>query len=194
VDDAALHPFHVVVIGIHEVHAGQHQGPVSEALGLVLAAAVTLVGHALQRLQEQVEVQALGRLLLMEELAQAVPGFELGEELEAALAGLGLWDGRAQTLAIGVSEIVDETMAWEAAQKMLTEAELFIRCGVYKLVLPYSKIQRLELSCSLWNAPALSVNRVKIVHDGGFCLVSPKNRSEFIADLQARLPVSRARA
>ena len=77
---------------------------------------------------------------------------------------------------------------------VLTEAELFIRCGVYKLVLPYSKIQRLELSCSLWNAPALSVNRVKIVHDGGFCLVSPKNRSEFIADLQARLPVPRARA
>lgn len=33
------------------------------------------------------------------------------EKAEAALAGLGLWDGRAQTLAIGVSEIVDETMA-----------------------------------------------------------------------------------
>jgi hypothetical protein len=76
----------------------------------------------------------------------------------------------------------------------LRETELFIQCGAYKLVVPYNKIQRLELSCSLWNAPALSVNRVKIVHDSGFCLVSPKNRREFIADLQARLPVSRARA
>lgn len=33
------------------------------------------------------------------------------ENSQAALAGLGLWDGQAQTLAIGVSEIVDETMA-----------------------------------------------------------------------------------
>ena len=76
----------------------------------------------------------------------------------------------------------------------LTETELSIRCGAYKLVVPYNKIQRLELSCSLWNAPALSVNRVKIIHEGGICLVSPKNRGEFIADLQARLPSSRARA
>jgi N-methylhydantoinase A len=33
------------------------------------------------------------------------------ENAAAALAGLGLWDGKAQTLAVGVSEIVDETMA-----------------------------------------------------------------------------------
>ncbi|EIZ77889.1 hydantoin utilization protein A [Novosphingobium sp. Rr 2-17] len=35
----------------------------------------------------------------------------LPENSQAALAGLGLWGGDAQTLAIGVSEIVDETMA-----------------------------------------------------------------------------------
>src|ERR1019366_2378116 len=88
VDHAALHPFHVVVIGIHEVHAGQHEGSVGETLGLIFTAAVALVGHALQGLQELVKVQALGSLLLVEELAQAVPGFELGEKLEAARAGL----------------------------------------------------------------------------------------------------------
>ena len=88
VDHAALHALHVVIVGIHEVHAGQHQGAVGEALLLAFAAAVALVGHALQGLQELVEGQALRRLFLVEELAQAVPGFELGEELEAALAGL----------------------------------------------------------------------------------------------------------
>src|ERR1017187_6209779 len=36
VDHAALDSFHVVIIGIHEVHAGQHQGSVSETLGLIL--------------------------------------------------------------------------------------------------------------------------------------------------------------
>ena len=34
------------------------------------------------------KVRPCGRLVLVEELAQAVPGLELGEELEAALAGL----------------------------------------------------------------------------------------------------------
>ena len=59
---------------------------IGEALLFTFAAAQALVGNALQGLQELVEGQALGRLLFMEELAQAVPGFELGEELNAALS------------------------------------------------------------------------------------------------------------
>src|SRR5262249_59076085 len=47
VNHAALHAFHVVIVGIHEVHAGQHERAVGEALLLVFAAAVLLVGHAL---------------------------------------------------------------------------------------------------------------------------------------------------
>ena len=40
VDHAALHALHVVVVRVHEVHAGQHQGAVGEALLLAFAAAV----------------------------------------------------------------------------------------------------------------------------------------------------------
>jgi Bacterial PH domain len=69
----------------------------------------------------------------------------------------------------------------------LGETELYIQCGVLKWIVPYRDIRRLELSCSLWSAPALSLNRVKIVFDDGFQLISPKNRREFIADLQAHL-------
>jgi len=69
----------------------------------------------------------------------------------------------------------------------LTETELHIQCGVLGWVVPYRDIRRLELSCSLWSAPALSLNRVKIVLDEGFRLISPKNRLEFIRDLQARI-------
>jgi hypothetical protein len=70
---------------------------------------------------------------------------------------------------------------------MLKETELHIQCGILQSVVPYKAIRRLELSCSLWAAPALSLNRVKIVLDEGFHLISPKDRSAFIADLQAHL-------
>lgn len=70
---------------------------------------------------------------------------------------------------------------------ILGEAELIIQCGILKWIIPYRDIRRLELSCSLWSAPALSLNRVKIVLDDGFQLISPKNRQKFIADLQAHL-------
>jgi len=70
---------------------------------------------------------------------------------------------------------------------VLKETELLIQCGILQANVPYKKIQRLELSCSLWAAPALSLNRVKIVLDEGFHLVSPRNRTEFIVDLQGRI-------
>lgn len=76
----------------------------------------------------------------------------------------------------------------------LKETELHIQCGILQSTVPYRAIRRLELSCSLWSAPALSLNRVKIVLDDGFQLISPKNRREFIADLQARLDLQSHRA
>lgn len=69
----------------------------------------------------------------------------------------------------------------------LSETELHIQCGILKSVVPYRAIRRLELSCSLWSAPALSLNRVKIVLDEGFHLISPENRADFIKELQARI-------
>lgn len=69
----------------------------------------------------------------------------------------------------------------------LREHELNIQCGILQASVPYNKIRRLELSCSLWSAPALSLNRVKIVLDDGIRLISPRNRPEFIRDLQARI-------
>jgi membrane protein YdbS with pleckstrin-like domain len=69
----------------------------------------------------------------------------------------------------------------------LRESELHIQCGVLQAVVPYRAIRHLELSCSLWSAPALSLNRVKIVLADGFRLISPKDRIAFIKDLQSRI-------
>lgn len=77
---------------------------------------------------------------------------------------------------------------------VLKETELLIQCGILQSNVPYRKILRLELSCSLWIAPALSLNRVKIILADGFQLVSPRNRIEFIADLQTRIDQLTAQA
>ena len=69
----------------------------------------------------------------------------------------------------------------------LQETELHIQCGIFQSVVPYREILQLELSCSLWSAPALSLNRVKIVLNDGFRLISPKNRKEFIEALRSRI-------
>jgi hypothetical protein len=69
----------------------------------------------------------------------------------------------------------------------LREQELNIQCGILQANVPYNKIRRLELSCSLWIAPALSLNRVKIVLDNGLRLISPKDRTGFVKDLQSRI-------
>jgi hypothetical protein len=70
---------------------------------------------------------------------------------------------------------------------ILAETELRIQCGILKWIVPYRDICQLELSCSLWSAPALSLNRVKIVLEEGFILISPKNRIEFIEELKSRI-------
>ncbi|MFT3782253.1 MAG: PH domain-containing protein [Nibricoccus sp.] len=70
---------------------------------------------------------------------------------------------------------------------ILDQAELHIQCGIFQSTVAYRSIRRLELSCSLWVAPALSLNRVKIVIDDGFYVVSPRDRLEFVRDLQDRI-------
>ncbi len=69
----------------------------------------------------------------------------------------------------------------------LRERELDIRCGVLKATVPYRDIRGLELSCSPLVAPALSLNRVKIILDDGIRLISPRDRTAFVVDLQQRL-------
>lgn len=76
-------------------------------------------------------------------------------------------------------------------QYVLREKELQIQCGILQAIVPYHAIRRIELSCSMWSAPALSLNRVKIVLDDGIRLISPKDRTGFIADLQSKIDATR---
>lgn len=69
----------------------------------------------------------------------------------------------------------------------LSNNQLKVKCGVLENVYPLSRIRTVEKSSSAWSAPALSLRRIKITFDHGYCLISPKDRDSFIADLNARL-------
>ena len=74
-DDAAFDALDVVVISVHEVHAGDEQRLVGER-AIAVAAPVAMVGHALEGLEEALEAQSRRRELGPEMLAQSLPGAE----------------------------------------------------------------------------------------------------------------------
>lgn len=69
----------------------------------------------------------------------------------------------------------------------LTEDSLKIKSGMLEDEIPLRKIRGAEKSGSTWSAPALSLQRVKITLEEGSCVISPKDRDRFIADLAVRL-------
>jgi hypothetical protein len=79
------------------------------------------------------------------------------------------------------------TLLWPC-RYLLGDDEILVRSGVLEWRIPYASIRRLELSCSFWLAPALSVWRVKIVlADGSTQLISPHDRTHFVSDLRERM-------
>lgn len=70
----------------------------------------------------------------------------------------------------------------------LAADHLLIRCGVIRRRIPYSAITRVEPSSSLMSAPALSLRRLEVKHARGAQLISPRDRSAFIAALRERAP------
>lgn len=69
----------------------------------------------------------------------------------------------------------------------VSEGLLLIRSGIIRRRIPLDSIQSAAPSRSLRGAPALSLDRVKIHYQKGkmkcLCLVSPKNKEEFLNDL-----------
>lgn len=67
----------------------------------------------------------------------------------------------------------------------LTDEHLHVRCGVIATTVPLGRVERAELSRSLWSAPALSLQRVRIDYGAEHVVISPRGREAFIADLMA---------
>jgi hypothetical protein len=68
----------------------------------------------------------------------------------------------------------------------LTDERLIIRCGLLTDEVPLRRIKQAEKSSSLWSAPALSLQRIKLTLDDGSRVISPLDRDQFLTDLKAR--------
>lgn len=64
---------------------------------------------------------------------------------------------------------------------------LLIQSGAIRMRIDYADITGIAPSRSLWSAPALSLQRVRIEFAGRFQLVSPMQRERFIEELKARI-------
>jgi hypothetical protein len=71
---------------------------------------------------------------------------------------------------------------------------LLVQSGALRLRIDYADVTCVTPSRSLWLAPALSLQRVRIDHDGRSMLVSPTQRDRFIAELTARVAATRGTA
>ena len=63
---------------------------------------------------------------------------------------------------------------------------LLIQSGILKKRIKYEDILSFEKSFNLLAAPAFSLKRVKIKLRKGFDLVSPKDRDDFILELERK--------
>lgn len=99
--------------------------------------------------------------------------------------------GRIAGLFFGCLGLIElaliATFLWPC-RYTLESGDLVVRCGAIERRIPYQTIQRIELSYSLRFAPALSVNRVKLVLTGDHvCFVSPRAQRDFVTELRGRL-------
>jgi len=127
VDDAAFDAFDVVIIGIHEVHAGDEQRLIGKR-AVALTAAVAVVGHALEGLQEAFEGQAGRRKFRLEALVELLPGVDLGEKLD-----LG-----ARRLARGTAGRRVEVLVFVRSGWAIQAYQVFPRKAVYVCRRPLS--------------------------------------------------------
>ncbi len=74
----------------------------------------------------------------------------------------------------------------------LTGTHLVIRSGLFRQRIAYRDITAVAMSRSVWAAPALSLDRVRIDYAGRFQLVSPRQREDFMAELRRRVDDARA--
>lgn len=109
------------------------------------------------------------------------------------------------TLAIGVGAVITRrhdawvffaagalllgtlAIAWPVTYT-LGDDQLVVRFGLARVRVPYATMTAITPSRNPLSAPAWSLDRLRIDHDGGFLLISPRERDAFVAALRARAP------
>jgi Protein of unknown function (DUF1200). len=68
----------------------------------------------------------------------------------------------------------------------ITDKALIIKCGMNEDRIELKRIRDAVPSFNPLSAPALSIKRVKIILDKGFCLISPSDRDAFIREIKQK--------
>ena len=76
-------------------------------------------------------------------------------------------------------------IAWPVTYT-LADDELVVRFGLARVRVAYAAITAVAPSRNPLSAPAWSLDRLRIDHDGGFLLISPRDRDAFVAALSSR--------
>jgi hypothetical protein len=70
---------------------------------------------------------------------------------------------------------------------IVSEAEVLIRCGPFKIRIPIDQITKIERTRNPLSSPALSLDRIAISYgSSGYCMVSPKDSDGFLSELRVR--------
>jgi membrane protein YdbS with pleckstrin-like domain len=119
--------------------------------------------------------------LLLALLAAPVACILVLTEYRAALAGTFWWLGLI--LAVG---LILPLWVLIATRYSMSDTALFVRCGPFSWTIPIAGITKIEPTRSPLSSPALSLDRLRIVYDGGSIMISPEPRKAFLQQLEHR--------
>ena len=117
----------------------------------------------------------LGGVILLRILIGAA--LAIGLLLQKGIASLAI----APLLAAGLS-------LWMLVETWygIDDKELFVQCGPFRTSVPISNIRAIRPTRTGVSAPALSLDRLEVIHSTGTLVISPSDQVDFIRALKAR--------
>jgi membrane protein YdbS with pleckstrin-like domain len=116
-------------------------------------------------------------------------------------AGLGAYlqlDGRpgdAMILFIsGVATLLVTAAFTVPCRYTMLDDALSVRCGIIFYQIPFDQIQNVQPSRTLLSGPALSMRRVIVATKQRRYILSPRERDEFIKDLEGSCKMTRTKS
>lgn len=71
---------------------------------------------------------------------------------------------------------------------IVTETDLLVRSGPFRWTIPLDDIQKVQPTRNPLSSPALSLDRLEILHSRGSLMISPEDKRGFLEDLVVRTP------
>ncbi|MBD1391478.1 PH domain-containing protein [Mucilaginibacter glaciei] len=110
----------------------------------------------------------------------------------AIVMAINIYTGKylSGIIATAVISIVVLPMLLNTKYTITGDGKLYVRCGwIVNIEMDIQSIRKLEDTRSVLSSPALSLNRIEIFYNKfDSVMVSPKNKAEFVTELQRIKP------